>query len=325
MTALAIKRHSNKRTISLGGIRAGQTNKEFYEAVASEVRDFASDSIVDAAKEQYRAAKALPNRIAYDRNKTVIDLLPAQARRIVTMDTKSQTLTGFNSNIRFFYTDMTLLFRAVSVAWVRMMALTRVLRGNAAATYYFWCNDSLIPARSKKVSNLGQVRSWLAETTDPLATVSILGPTVEYRRPVIYNPKGRRQQRQWVNSTRAVNEGPATDRYRHTTGATRSRIGGKKAKDRAMTNSIKVSGLRRRKGKTYFSVQVAKAIGFMVRQEIRRQFRDIYSSYRFTRSREPLPIIDKKWKPDGANIHIPVLSLGLKNSKQFKNVGSIKG
>lgn len=329
MAGPAVKRHKKTETIRIGQTRKpGQAKAQFLQVMKEEVRDFASDTIVLAARQQYRSQKSLPNQMAYDRTAKLFDLTEAQAKRIVGMNVDTEGLAGFQRNIRFFYTDMDVLARAFVVAYTRLIQLTRTDSGASVGSYYMWCRDPGDVGRTGKIKSPSKVVKWIRESTHPLTKVTILGPLTEYRRSVIYNPAGRKQQTQVVSQSRGYNKGAATDRYKFTKG-TKSKIDKKK-----VTSTIKISHAKRRSGKVYHSVQVAKSIQWMVRQELRRNFRGIYTAYRFVPSKEPLKLYKtppQTWKPDGENRHIPALSIGLRSTSSegglggFKNKGTIKG
>ena len=136
----------------------------------------------------------------------------------------------------------------------------------------------------------------------------ILGPTAEYRRKLIYSPKGRKQQTKFVSVSKGYNKGKAIDRYDFTK-PTKSKVNKGATTDRIAIRT----GRGKRAGKTFYQGQVAKAIQEIVVQNVKRQFRDIRVGYRFVRSKEKLDLLNSPtWRPDEANIHIPELWMGIK-------------
>lgn len=128
---------------------------------------------------------------------------------------------------------------------------------------------------------------------------------MEYRRTVIYKRRGK-QQTKWVNAKKALNNGPATNRYKFLAPRVTRVAKGTYSQGKGLVTR------NRRRGR-YIQAQVSKAIGETVKQRIKSQFKDIWVGYGFTRSREALPIVHSPtWRPDEENIHIPELYLGLK-------------
>lgn len=296
--AVAVRRVSDRRTINLKSL--DHLGDRFLKP---EVRKFTSQVALEENRAQVVQGN-FPSRVVIDR-RTTIDLSPADARALARAG-NNVTFIGLDRNIRFYYTSNGTLAQALTYAWDLLRSLTRVgPRGpHAVSSYYIWCSDLTDKARSKKFKEVDGAVKWIVEARGQVR-VAILGPTYEYRRQLIYNPEGRKQQTRWVSAGKGINEGPARDRYTYT-GNTKSKVDGKQ------TGNIAVRS-HRRGGKTFYQAQVAKAIQQIVVQNVKRQFRDLMASYRFVPSKElPLPLYKSpKWRPT-SNVHIPELGLIVK-------------
>lgn len=130
----------------------------------------------------------------------------------------------------------------------------------------------------------------------------MIGPTLEYRRHMIYGAK--RKSKLW---TTARNANRGNDR-------------GLSRYDFSDKSSIKTGdkGLYYRlrsdpKNSVSARIEVTKAVQSQIRDIMRRNYRGINITYGFTKSRERLPIFSD-WKPDGENIHVPVMRFFVKKS-----------
>ena len=294
--ALAVRRISAKRVIRVNNLEEAAS-----DWLPAEVRHLTSQTAIEENREQAKILN-FPTRVVIDKRATV-DLTPADAQALARAGNRV-TFEGLDNNIRFFYTSTGTIKAAAQYAWTLLLNLTRSLTGTARDSYYIWCSDAGKRGSGRKFTDISGALDWLDQNTGPLISFRILGPTIEYRRKIIYNPRGRQQQTRWVRAARGINEGRAIDRYRFT------RPAQSKVKPGESTDRIVIRKSRGRK--TTYQARVAKAIQEIVIQNTRRQFRDISIKYRFVRSKElPLPI-KTAWKPSEQNVHIPELSLWVK-------------
>jgi hypothetical protein len=304
--AVAVRRVSSKTKINLDDL--GHIGDRFLK---QEIRDFTSRVGLEENRQQYQQGNTA-TRVVIDR-KTTINLSPTDAKRLASAS-NNVVFFGLEGNLRFYYTSNVVLAQALSYAWNLLRSLTKVgPLPRAIDTYYIWCSDPDNPGRSKKCTNLSDAQSWIAASSGPLVNVRILGPTAEYRRKLIYSPKGRKVQSKLVSPSKGFNKGKAIDRNRFLK-PIRSKLGKTTYTDKPAFRFAS----SRRKGLTRVSGVVAKAIQEIVVQNVKRQFRDIRTGYRFVTSKElPLPLLDlqrsgNSWRPDEQNVHIPELWLGVK-------------
>lgn len=205
--------------------------------------------------------------------------------------------TGMTTRVQTFYTDLTVLMEAVKEVSRRMIRMTRSKSGMAGALghYYYWCEDFRQKSRSRKIDgilNVAAVQRWIAGSSSIEIRVDLIGPTLEYRRSIIYNPN--KMKGNWVD-TRNV--------YRHA-----GRIGG-----RGLERGERAAYRRAFRG-THNGLRSANPIQYLVVQAVQRNYKDIRFTYLYLRSKENLPIRDTDWSPSrGKNKNVPLISMKIKN------------
>ena len=301
MAGLHVERISTKRTIDLASLN--QVGNRFLRP---EILSFATRVALEEAREQVRIGNP-PSRVVIDR-RTTINLSPADAKALVRQGNNVKFI-GLDRKIQFFFTDNGILAQALTYAWTLLMSLTSVGKHapHAINTYFIWCSDPNNKSRSRVAKNLDDAVRWISESSGGVVNVRILGPTAEYRRQLIYNPKGRKQQTRWTSMSNATTKKPsrAIDRYRFTK-PTKSKVNDGK------TSNIAIRSIKKR-GRTYYQAQVSKAIQQIVVQNVKRQWRDMWVRYSFKPAKDlPLPLLNSpRWRPKN-NVHIPEIALGVK-------------
>jgi hypothetical protein len=152
--------------------------------------------LLEANKEQVQANPPnLPNAITFDRK--LSNLKPAEAKRFSALDPKGTLIPGWRRRIVVTYGYQLELFKSFEQALLDLQNLTRIKTATALSTYYFLCKDNnngkADESRNRVFRTRGQVKTWLeqAQARGPNVSVAILGPTVTYRRKIVYNPRAR--------------------------------------------------------------------------------------------------------------------------------------
>ncbi len=211
------------------------------------------------------------------------ELTPAQARAL--RPGSGVRFVNFKRYVRFHYGALENLAFAVEYAWTQLTALLPRKTGDAWRSIYFYAQNPENRGQSRVIHTIGGVRSWLSRQSSRSVSIHIIGPTVEYRRPVIYRKRGGNPLRRRARRARDVENRP----------------GGTSVGQRTDTKT----------GRT--SITIAKSINMLVAERTKRSFRDMYVKYRFIRSREKLPLANSpKWRPTGENINVPRIYIGLK-------------
>lgn len=306
--ALTVAREKDKRVLDLKDLGDYTT-----ESLIGDIRKFA----VSTALQENRKQAAVNNhltRIIIDRN-TVYDVSKADAARMPRAD--NVTFPNFRKEIRMFYTDTETLKAAVTFAYTKLRKLIAYGPGplHAKDTIYFWASNGDQPGSGKKFTDLPSVLAWLDKNGGPQAGVRILGPTTEDRRFRIYLPGTGRPKTKWISVAHATRSGKEISRAKiHQWGR-----GTRVARDRD-TDYIK-SGFdtiairkRRSRRKDRFQGMVAKAVHEIVRDALKRNYRDVLAGYRFVPSIDKLQQRNRNTtKPNPIyGKHIPQLWIGMK-------------
>jgi hypothetical protein len=87
--------------------------------------------------------------------------------------------------VQAFFADKSDIRRAVYEAWNRILSLTRVRTGRAAASYELWFNDTRIGRTPAAVETY-------IDRMDPYKDFfRIVGPVIVYGRKIYWNPRGK--------------------------------------------------------------------------------------------------------------------------------------
>ena len=312
MAVEKVERIKGQRFVNLTGL--GRLGPEWAER---EIRGFAAMVAVEEIQAQIKLGNP-PTRIVFDRRQAM-ELKESHQKALAKLNPANANdyFPEFRSRIQTFYGGLEKLADAVEFAHRRLVTKIPRLTGTAAGlrmvdgkrAIYFWCSDPENRSRSRVCTNTAEVRQWLSESHGNSINVRILGPTIEYRRDIIYRTSRVKQRSRWVGVSRGLSPGYATDRYKFTA-RYKALTAEKKGR---LTDRIGIRSIRPRgRGKTIYQTRVADAINSTVAGEVRRAYRDVWVGYRFTRSKESLPIKDDRWRPSGQNIHIPEIYLGMK-------------
>jgi hypothetical protein len=246
-----------------------------------EILDYAGYVALEENAGQMRLSPPnTPNRVIIDN--VAVDLSPVQVSRL--RNVTNATIEGIRRKVTFTYVDLEVFAAAVQLAWLELNKRMRVRGGAAKRSVYVWCADARVRNRSGKHSSIRSVLQWIEASGHMEISVHIIGPTLEYRRGIVYNPRGKPYTALWQTQTRQ----PAGQSF---------------------------SDLDRRQIRQYFasirSRLAVKAVHLGVVRKVKPKFKDIKVRYLFTRSKETLPI-KSRWTPDRRNIHVPVIFLAPK-------------
>lgn len=267
-----------------------------------ELRAFALDGLYGYATDVLLEANEIEQRKNPPNTATAIrldrrtrPLTERQAAAINRLPVNNTRIEGWRRRISLFYGQQVDIFQAVSAVYNDLVRLTRADTGRGAGSIYFWCEDKDNPP-GVRLSSLGQVRAWLIGVEGTRVTVHILGPTVVYRRKLVYNPRGRPfQQKVNVNSRRL--RGTALDRI----------------VNQVSGNTIEANRRTSPSGRITDYVNVQVAVHRIVVRRNKRKFPGAWMSYGFTPSREPLPPDRNTGKSYGQGPgfgNIPVIYVG---------------
>lgn len=310
-----------------------KNRKDYKPWMKEEIRGFLSDVALSEVQSQIRFDNP-PSRALVDRRR-FSDVTPADVQALKSMSFSARIFPSVQRNIRWTFSNLEVLWDAVKYAYVRLRKAMKQnwASGDSWKSVYFWCSDPIAKGRSKKCLRIEQVKAWIAASSNQYVNVRILGPTLEYRRTVIYGRgTGGRKLSRWVSTKRAAGMlGPGKDRYtfRGKVNSLLDKNKTKKGAKKIKTNAVQIR--TRMRGTSFgskYQVKVGKAIHTAVAADVKRSFKDIRIWYRFTRSREKLPVKDKKWEREsmtGPNIHIPELFIGILSPSGPVRGGTVGG
>lgn len=294
-----VKRIKSERVVKLDSL------VDSVDWLRQEIAGVTTDVALDENRKQMELGND-PTRIVLD-GRRAIDLKPNDAERLRRMD--NVVFVDFKRKIQIFYTSVEVLAEAFDAAWRQLEALTPSRSGWARRTYSFYCNDLQNRGRSREFSagQAEQVKQWILESSSDSISVSIQGPRVVYRRHVIYQGSNR-------PSGRGAQEYLAP---RPTTGDPLVRFSGMGRRG-TVTERRKTVLRGRYAGRVVAQYQLNKAIHKIVQGRMRRQYRDVYVSYRFIPNPPTGQPLDKynrpEWRGGDYNIHIPSLAMWVKRN-----------
>lgn len=94
-------------------------------------------------------------------------------------------ITQAQRRVQAFFTDKSMIRKAVYDAWNRVLNLTRVRTGRAAGAYELWFNNT-------KIGRTPSAVEAYIDRMDPAKDgFRIVGPVIVYGRKIYWNPKGK--------------------------------------------------------------------------------------------------------------------------------------
>ncbi len=281
--------------------------KELQAFGVEGVRAFGTQVLLEA--NQIEVRKNPPNEpTAIEFNRRATRLTDKQAERLSQLSPGSSVIAGTWRRIGFTYGRLADIFEAVVAVYSDLRGLTRRDTGTGVSTYYFYGKNVDNPSGSRVLRSLSQVQTWLEANQGGQVTISILGPTVVYRRKLIYNPRGGALQGKGERSALIKRGRALSARTRGT------------AVDRIIGFNEKDAGLRFRsvgkKGRVVAEFNIQQALHRIVlrRNQLRFRGKAIWMSYGFVPSKEALPPDPRTGRKYGLGPgpygNIPVMFIG---------------
>lgn len=279
-----------------------ETAKQQREFAEGGLYDFSSTVLLQANAEQVRLdPPRLPNAITYDRR--LVNMTPAEARRLASLPVRRTTVVGWRRKVTLTYGFQFNLFKSVAKAYLDLWRLTRKKSQRGVESYYFYARDKDNPARSTVLTSLNAVDLWLSKAQSPRVSMAILGPTVVYRRKLIYNPAGKSYNE---------SEGRILER--------RAGVLSRRARssvDRIIGFNESDAGIRfsaSKAGRVLVQFRIQQALHRIVVRRNKARFRSegVWISYGYVPSRDPLPGDPRTGEKYGQGPHgnIPALYIG---------------
>ncbi len=264
----------SKRTITLP---KGGTGPWFEE----QVRNFATEVLLQENREQAKLNPPSFPTVAKVGTRGY-QLSETESKALVNLRAQNVRFQGKWRKISLLYGAQADLFNATQAIYYEMLKLTRLKTGAGWNSYYFWLSNKDTKT-GVKVNSIPAVKAWLQANQGARTGVAIIGPTVVYRRKLIYNPRGQA----------GFSKGEARSLKKRTT-ATSSKLG------RTSLDRIVGYGESEAKG---FRVRVAgkkrprEVLEFDLRQALQRiairrtkaKFPAVWFGYGFVPSKEALP------------------------------------
>lgn len=266
-----------KRSVTL--TKAGQTGPWMQQ----EVRSFATQVLVEENRKE--ANLTPPNRPStLVVNKRGYSLSESESKTLAVAQTGGVVITGKWSKLSLLYSSVADLAQATAAVYAELLKLTRRKSGTGFRSYYFWLNDKDNKGRSTRAESITAVKAWLDQSRGSRVSVHILGPTVVYRRKLIYNPAGqatfkRSDARGLKKTFRASNS--------RLKGLTLDRIIGYNTEPESRGFRVRVAGKKRPKEIVEFDVR--QALQRIAIRRAKAKFPSVWFGYGYVPSREALP------------------------------------
>ena len=272
-----VTRLGERRVAAFG---ESSTAKEIREFAETGLYEYASKLLLESNEiEQQKNPPNLPTIFYADRRRQL--LTESDAKRFVRPNTDTQVVMIGQyrtwKKIGLFYGQNADIFKGVAFAYDSILKLLRIQTGYSVRGIYFWLDDTDQPSRNKQVQTLVGVRAWLNDAQTSRVTVHIIGPTVPYRRKLIYSPKG--SPRGATKKTRALSKGlrgTATDRV----------VGFDNPPNYGL--DIQARGKKRVRIEDTFSVRQALQKLVVRRARARNELKGLWFGYAYLRSRVQL-------------------------------------
>lgn len=284
-----------------------KTDKELKEFLVSGLYLFGSELLLEANRDQQRLnPPSPPTSVKFD-TRAPRALTDRQSKNISSIPINGTLLKGWRRKIRLSYNQTFDIFGAVVGVISDLKSLTRKLTGRGVGTYYFWCANKDNQAKSRRFSGnqLAGVKRWLDESSGDRVTISVIGPTVSYRRKLIYRPRGRADTTAPENKLLTKSVGVLSSRAR---GTSIDRI---KGFDRDAGIRVREVGKTKRRVVVQFDIK--QALQRIVVRRNKRRFKGVWMQYAFVPSKEALPSVPSdKGKKYGLGLYgnVPVIYIG---------------
>lgn len=277
--------------------------KKAREFFATGLYEFASATLIDANEDQLKK-RPPQNPTAFYADRKRQGLTETEAAKFKkNPDTNVVMIGQYRTwkKIGLFYQGTVDIYKAVVSVYADLLRLTRRQSGLGVGTYYFWCVNKDNRADDARKSTPGGVKLWLDKVQSSRVTIHVLGPTVPYRRKLIYNQKGSPNATKGARALSKRTKGTAIDRI----------VGF----DNAQTRGLRTKVVGKKRPKQVEEFRVKQALQRLVVRRNKAKFRGkAWIAYGYVTSKEALMPDLKTGKKygqgPGPHGNIPVIYIG---------------